>query len=227
MDERCKEIEDLNKRDQQQMYERVKELTNKRKPNNNKAIKNTEGNIIMEREEIMKVWAQYIATLFDDIISDNFEINNNEEGPPIIRSEIEAAMKKMKGKTTGNDGIAIEMLNALEEYSAEIITEIAKEIYENGETPPQLCKSTFITIPKIPGTLDCNKHRLISIMNQTTKIILRVVLNRIRNKILPEIGNEQFGFRKEKGTRNAIFILRMLMESHGSQQRTIHLLCGL
>ncbi len=34
----------------------------------------------------------------------------------------------------------------------------------------------------------------------------------MRNKILPEIGNEQCGFIKEKGTRNAIFILRMLME---------------
>ena len=47
MDERCQEIEDLNKRDTQLMYERVKELTNKRKPNSNKAIKNTEGNIIV------------------------------------------------------------------------------------------------------------------------------------------------------------------------------------
>ncbi len=39
-----------------------------------------------------------------------------------------------------------------------------------------------------------------------------MVLDAMRNKILPEIGNEQCGFIKEKGTRNAIFILRMLME---------------
>ena len=49
-------------------------------------------------------------------------------------------------------------------------------------------------------------------MNQITKIILKVIGNRIRKKILPEISNEQCGFIKGKGTRNAIFILRMLME---------------
>ena len=49
-------------------------------------------------------------------------------------------------------------------------------------------------------------------MNQITKILLKVILNRIRNKILPEISNEQCGFMKGKGTRNAIFILRSLME---------------
>ena len=49
-------------------------------------------------------------------------------------------------------------------------------------------------------------------MNHITKILLKVILNRIRNKILPEISNEQCGFMKGKGTRNAIFILRSLME---------------
>ena len=90
--------------------------------------------------------------------------------------------------------------------------DIVGKIYESGEPATQMYKSTFITIPKIPGTLECNKHRTISIMSQITKIILRIVLNRIRNKILPEIGNEQCGFIRGKGTRNAIFILRMLME---------------
>ena len=35
---------------------------------------------------------------------------------------------------------------------------------------------------------------------------------RIRNKILPEISEEQYGYIKGKGTRNAIFILRILIE---------------
>ncbi len=130
-----------------------------------------------------------------------------------MKAEVREALKKMKKrKATGDDGIAGEMLEALDEYGVDLLTEIARQVYENGERVAQMYKSTFITLAKIPGTLECNKHRTISIMSQVTKIILRVVLVRMRNKILPEIGNEQCGFIKEKGTRNAIFILRMLME---------------
>ena len=49
-------------------------------------------------------------------------------------------------------------------------------------------------------------------MSQVTKILLRVVLTRIRNKIRPQISEEQYGFVKGKGTRNSIFALRILAE---------------
>jgi len=37
-------------------------------------------------------------------------------------------------------------------------------------------------------------------------------MNRIKKKIYAEVSWSQFGFRKEKGTRNAIFVMRMLAE---------------
>lgn len=40
----------------------------------------------------------------------------------------------------------------------DILKQIVSDIYESGEVIPQMCKSTFSTIPKIPGTLECNKH---------------------------------------------------------------------
>ncbi len=94
-------------------------------------------------------------------------------------------------------------MEGLGECGVDLLTEIARQVYDNGERVAQMYKSTFITLPKIPGTLECNKHRTISIMSQVTKIILRVVLDRMRNKILPEIGNEQCGFIKEI-TRNEV-----------------------
>src|SRR5215469_4053122 len=49
-------------------------------------------------------------------------------------------------------------------------------------------------------------------MSQVTKILLRVVLTRIINKIRPQISEEQYGFVKGNGTRNAIYVLRNLAE---------------
>ena len=44
-------------------------------------------------------------------------------------------------------------------------------------------------------------------MSHLTKILLRIILNRMKNKIKPEISEEQFGFQEGKGTANAIFHL--------------------
>ena len=122
-------------------------------------------------------------------------------------------MNKMKfGKAVGIDGIALEMLKALGNFAVEKITTLANKIYESGELTSHMSKSVFIAIPKVQGTLECEKHRTINIMSQVTKILLRVVLTRIRNKIRPQISEEQYGFVKGKGTRNAIFVLRNLAE---------------
>src|SRR5215469_16285813 len=130
-----------------------------------------------------------------------------------MKEKVEDAMNKMKfGKAVGNDGIALEMLKVLGNFAVEKITTLANKIYESGELTSQMNKSVFIAIPKVQGTLECEKHRKISFMSQVTKILLRVVLKRIRYKIRPQISEEQNGFVKGKGTRNTIFALRNLAE---------------
>ena len=52
---------------------------------------------------------------------------------------------------------------------------------------------------------------------------LRVLMCRMRNKIRPEISEVQFGFVADKGTRNAIFTLNMLLERSIEVQKDIYL----
>ena len=56
-----------------------------------------------------------------------------------------------------------------------------------------------------------------------TKVMLRVLMNRMRNKILPEISVTQFGIMADKGTRNAIFPLTTLMERAIEVQKDLYL----
>ena len=56
-----------------------------------------------------------------------------------------------------------------------------------------------MTIPKKAGAIDCNKFRTISVMSSLSKKVLRIKLNRLRNKIEVEIAEETFGFMKGKG----------------------------
>ena len=69
-----------------------------------------------------------------------------------------------------------------------------------------------MAIPKKIETIECELHRIISLMSHVTKIILRVIMIRARHKIRPEVSEEQYGFMQDKGTRNAIYILRVLLE---------------
>src|SRR5215469_15342755 len=178
-----------------------------------KTIKKKDGTVVMGKEEVVERWDEYISELFRDNRQENINIQYNREGPPILKEEVEDAMNKMKfGKAVGNDSIALEMLKVLGNFAVKKITTLANKIYEFGKLTSQMSKSVFITISKVQGTLECEKHRTISIMSQVTKILLMVVLTRIRNKIRPQIFEEQYGFVKRKGTRNVIFALRNLAE---------------
>lgn len=209
----CEELEDLGRRDQQRMYEKIKEMTGKRKSKRGTAIKAEDGTVLMDIESIKERWKQYVEDLFEDERPDLEEDDAIEPSIPIIRQEVENAIRQMKrGKAVGDDGVAVEMLEALGEFGVDVLTSLANKIYDREEIVDQMTKSTFITIPKVPGTSECSKFRTISIMNQICKIVLRVVLARIRGKIRGEVAEEQYGFVAGKGTRNAIFVLRNLVE---------------
>ena len=60
-------------------------------------------------------------------------------------------------------------------------------------------------------------------MSYMTKILLTISMQRVRNKIRPEIANGQYGFMNDRGTSNAIFILNNLIEKSTEVQKDIYL----
>ncbi|XP_072134488.1 5-formyltetrahydrofolate cyclo-ligase isoform X2 [Mobula birostris] len=60
-------------------------------------LKAKDGTNIMEKDEIMNRWAEYIQELFEDNRGEKPEIKKNFEGPSILKSEVCNAISKMKG----------------------------------------------------------------------------------------------------------------------------------
>ena len=79
------------------------------------------------------------------------------------------------------------MLVAAGEVGILELTELSNMIHNQGSFPSELNKSIFITLPKVNGTIKCEKHRTISLMSHVTKLVLRIVINRIRGITLDEI----------------------------------------
>ena len=92
--------------------------------------------------------------------------------------------------------------------------------FQNPELSPLLvyCSSAYVLI-------ECGNYHLISLMSHITIIILRIIIQRVRNKLLPEISEEQFGFKKDCCTRDAIFMLRIFRERSIKMQLDMHMAC--
>ena len=135
------------------------------------------------------------------------------EGSSIMKDEVRQAIKSMKSnKAMGPDGISIEMIQSLDDLGVDIITKLINMIYDTDEIPEDLTKPIFIALPKKSRATECELHPIISLMSHVTKILLKILMIRMKNKIRPAITKEQHGFTPDKSTRNAIFILRTLIE---------------
>jgi len=70
----------------------------------------------------------------------------------------------------------------------------------------------MIPLEKKTNITECQDYRTISLISHASKIILKILTKRIEAKATAVnwITNEQFGFRKGVGTRDAIGVLRTL-----------------
>lgn len=212
----CDEIEKLDKcHNSREMHQKIKQLTNKGKrlSNEQSCIKDKEGNILFEKQDINNRWTEYIRELYDDPNRQEYAETEADEGPAILREEVKFTIRKMKTrKAPGIDEITAEHLKALDEEGITTLTEICNEVYETGYIPEQLKHSLFIKIPKKAKAVDCTDYRTISLMSNVTKLILRIITNRNLNTFERETSDNQSGFRPGKGTREGIFNLRILLE---------------
>ena len=70
----------------------------------------------------------------------------------------------------------------------------------------------MIDLKKKPQATKCSDHRTISLIAHTAKIIAKILRRRIERKIEDILGEDQFGFRRGKGTRDAIGMMRIISE---------------
>jgi len=63
-----------------------------------------------------------------------------------------------------------------------------------------------------PQATKYSDHRTISLITHTAKIVAKVLRRKIERKIGDVLGEDQFGFRRGKGTGDAIGMLRIISE---------------
>ena len=225
--EKCKIIEKSYNSNPKVVHQRTREISSKKYyKTTTGCIKDKNGNILFEEQTIKQRWTEYIKELYDDPERDGrlIKFNNDLSGPEITKSEVREAISSMKnGKAVGPDEIPVEVIKALGDSAVDVLHDLANTIYKTGEIPEILQKSVFITIPKKTGVTECENFTTIAIMSHVIKILLKICVLRMKNKIHLEIAEEQYGFQPDKSTRNAIFFLRMLSERAIEMQQDLHI----
>jgi len=81
----------------------------------------------------------------------------------------------------------------------------------------------MIPIKKKANAVECGDYRTLSLICHASKILLKVLNRRIENKAKDFIGENQFGFRKGRGTREAIGVLRTLCERSIERDQEVYI----
>ena len=113
----------------------------------------------------------------------------------------------MRNRKATDDDVPGDALKLLE-GGLKILTKLINTIYETEEWPKDFTELTMITLKKKTQVTKCSDHRTISLIAHTAKILRR----RIERKIEDVLGEDQFGFRRGKGTRDAIGTMRVKAE---------------
>ena len=131
-----------------------------------------------------------------------------EDDHPILRREVEAAIQSSKkGKSAGVDNIPAELVQAGGEDVINVLTTICNKIWQTGEWPTPWTQSLVITLPKKGNLQQCQNYRTISLISHASKVMLKIILNRLKPQAEKIIAKEQAGFRAGRSTTEQIFNL--------------------
>jgi hypothetical protein len=119
---------------------------------------------------------------------------------------MEKVIKEINHKTATGDG---DVLRLLGQDGLKLMTWLLNSVYVTGEWPRVFIEVTVIALKKKPKAAVCSDHHTGSLIPHTAKTVARILRRRIEIKIEDVLGEHLFGFRRGKGTRDAIGMLNM------------------
>src|SRR6478609_6116248 len=85
-------------------------------------------------------------------------------------------------------------------------------MYVQGIRPSDFTRVGMIPLQKKMNAVECSDRRTISLISHASKILLKILTNRVEAKARGFVGQSQFGFGKGCGARDAIGVMRVVCE---------------
>ena len=138
---------------------------------------------------------------------------NNENIPPITEQEVKYSIKQLANrKSPGVNGITSELIKAVGDIMTKTLTNLFNKIIVTENSPNEWSKMIITPIHKKGDKPNTANYRAIALLPIPGKIFCKILMNRCSHIIESSMSDSQFGFRPGRGTTDAIFIIRQLIE---------------
>ena len=187
------------------------------------SIKDRNGMDLTEAEAIKNRWQEYTEELYKKDLHnpDNHDGVSTHLEPDILECEVKWALGSIiTNKTSGGDGIPVELFQILKDDAVKVLHSICQQTWKTQQWPQDWKRSVFIPIPKKGNAKECSNYLPIALISHSSKVLLKILQDRLQQYVNQELPDVQAGFRKDRGTRYQIANICWIIKKQESSRKT-------
>jgi len=215
------------KGDMKALYATTRQLSGRRS-NLNRPVRDKQGQLLSTVEEQIARWREH----FQEVLNRPPPENPPELEPGnqldinmelISKQEIRKALKNLKtGKAAGADNIPPEVLKEGGPALIDRLHKLLNLVWTSGELPADWKKGLLVKLPKSGDLSQCKRWRGITLLSIPSKVLTRIMLDRMKDALDSKLRDEQAGFRRERSCTDQIATLRIIVEQTLEWQSTLY-----
>ena len=110
----------------------------------------------------------------------------------------------------------------LKDDAVKMLHSICQQIWKIQQWPQDWKRSVFILIPKKVKAKECSNYGTIVLISHASKVMLKFLQARLQKYVNRKLQDIQAGFRKGRGTRDQIAIIRWIIEKAREFQKNTY-----
>ena len=139
-----------------------------------------------------------------------------------VFEEIIAAIRSLKnGKSPGQDNLSAEVFKAHPQLAADLLQPLFTDIWEGKKLPKDWTEGVIAKIPRKGALKNCNNWRGITLLSVPSKILAKIIIQRIADTVDQQLRREQAGSQKRKEMYRADLHLAYITEQCIEWQRQL------
>ena len=120
--------------------------------------------------------------------------------------------------------IPVELFQILKDEAVKVLHSICQQIWKTQQRPQDWKRSVFIPIPKKDNAKECSNYHIIALISHASKVMLKILQDRLQQYVNRELPDVQAGFRKGRGTRDQIANICWIIEKATVPEKHLFLL---
>lgn len=122
-------------------------------------------------------------------------------------------IKRLKRrKAPGPDEVPMEVFKELDELNLKWVQEMLNQWWNEEDIPEEMLRAIIALIYKKGDTSKMENYKPIALLNGLYKIYTAIIKKRLADGLDDKLQRTQFGFRKDKSTAGAIYLIRRTAE---------------